>query len=156
MGPGSFGGTDILVGGATDILVCGPHPKGEADRQECLSHHRQECLCHQRQGRGTSPRFKRQLPSGPVPATPEVIMPMSAPVRLGLCLALLALAFQFALPATARADAPATRPTSTASFTGEWKTTYGTMRLTQTGDAVEGTYGSAAQESTVRGTVAGR
>ena len=45
-------------------------------------------------------------------------------------------------PTTVPATAPATHPAAT--FSGEWRTTFGTMRLTQTADRVEGTYGTDA------------
>lgn len=53
----------------------------------------------------------------------------------------------FAYASAALADAPGAKAVAPArSFAGEWVTTYGVMSLKQTGDAVSGSYGSAANK----------
>src|SRR5688572_22256603 len=49
--------------------------------------------------------------------------------------------------------APATRPA--ADFSGEWETTYGTMKLTQKGATITGSYGDDGRYS-INGTLVGR
>lgn len=53
-------------------------------------------------------------------------------------------------PPAAAAGAPAATP----SYAGDWLTTWGPMKLTQNGNAVDGTYGAAAVAS-IKGTVTG-
>src|SRR3954470_15497000 len=57
--PGAIGGTDILAGGGTDILVClSSMTMCGLGGQECPrspAHHRQECLCHQMQRQARMP-----------------------------------------------------------------------------------------------------
>ncbi|HEX8916789.1 MAG TPA: hypothetical protein VF796_30845 [Humisphaera sp.] len=76
-------------------------------------------------------------PSSPVPADVPATRPVGRPAPRPAAVA----------PAT-------TQPTTRAvpDFGGEWETTYGPMRLRQTGDAVEGTYGEGGRAK-VSGTV---
>jgi hypothetical protein len=69
--------------------------------------------------------------------------------------ALLICAFSVALPRKTVADAPPpVESQNVASFAGEWEATYGTLKLKQTGNIVEGEYDSP--HGTVKGTVEGR
>lgn len=79
---------------------------------------------------------------------------MSCAARLITVIGALLLAFTGAL-----AQKPATKPVEAADtgFSGEWETSYGLMRLTQKGDAVEGGYDFApGTAATVAGKVQGR
>jgi hypothetical protein len=72
--------------------------------------------------------------------------------RILVAAALAAAALCCAVGRPVRADEPA--PADAASFSGLWETTYGRMRLVQTGEHVAGTY-SYASGSALEGTVAG-
>src|SRR5687767_4261305 len=61
-------------------------------------------------------------------------------------------------PVVARAETPpATRPTTApaAGFAGEWQTTFGLMRLSRNGDAIDGTYQMGGATCTIHGRVSG-
>ena len=57
-------------------------------------------------------------------------------------------------PATTPATRPAAAVEST-GFAGEWDTTFGLMRLTRSGDAVDGTYQMGGTTCTIRGRLSG-